>query len=56
MERIDGDAAAGEFVREIDREHDLRELALAIGARAAVAAGQHHVGKVDGLLAEPRRH
>jgi hypothetical protein len=44
------DAGAGEFVGEIDREHDLRELALAVSACAAVAADQHHVGEIDRLL------
>jgi len=52
MQRIDGDAAALELAREIDREQDLRKLALAVGALAAVATSEHDVGEVDSLLAE----
>ena len=49
------DPGAGELFSEIEGEHDLRELALAVGARAAVAARQHHVIEIDRLLAG-RRH
>jgi len=42
---------AGELLGQIECEHDLRELALAVGTRAAVAARQHHVGEIDRLLA-----
>ena len=52
MQRVGGDALRIELVREVDREHDLRELALAIGARAVVALLEHHVVEVDRLLAE----
>ncbi len=52
MQRIDRDAAAVKPLGEIDGKHDLGKLALAIGARAAVAVRQHHVGKVDRLLSE----
>jgi hypothetical protein len=55
MQRVDGDAGAGKLAREIEREQDLRELALAISARTAVAAREHHVVEVDHLLTE-RRH
>ena len=50
MQAIDCDVASLELLGEIDREKDLRELALAIGAHASVAASEHHVGKVDWLL------
>src|SRR5262249_61511592 len=36
------------------RKHDLRELALSIGARAAVTARQHDIIEVDRVLAERR--
>ena len=39
-----------EFTGEIDREHDLRQLALAVGPRAAVAARQHDIGEIERLL------
>src|SRR5262249_56050650 len=35
-------------------KHDLGELALSIGARAAVAARQHDIIEVDRMLAERR--
>ena len=41
-----------EFPGQIDREHDLRELALRIGAAAAVALRDHHVVEIDRVLAE----
>ena len=50
MQRVNGDAGAGERLGEIDGEHDLRQLALAVGAHAAVSARQHDIGKVDRLL------
>jgi predicted alpha/beta-hydrolase family hydrolase len=46
----DRDTSVAQLFREVDREQDLRELALTVGARAAVAAGQHDVGEVDRLL------
>src|SRR5947209_20087208 len=52
MERVDGDAAALERSGEVDREHDLRELALTIGAVAAVIPGDHEIVECDRLLAE----
>jgi hypothetical protein len=39
---------------EIERKHDLGELALSIGARAAVTARQHDIIEVDRVLAERR--
>jgi hypothetical protein len=51
MQHVDGYAGAGERLGQIDGEHDLRQLALAVGARAAVAARQHDIGEVDRLLA-----
>jgi hypothetical protein len=58
-----GDRNAGTLERspEIDREHDLSQLALTIGSSPPVAAGQHYVAKVDRLLSgrrdihDPRR-
>ena len=35
---------------EIEGEQNLRQLALAVGARAAIVASQHHVGKIDRVL------
>ena len=40
MQRIRDHARALEFLGEIDGEHDLGELALAVGGNAAVALGQ----------------
>ena len=37
---------------EIESEHDLSELALGIGARAAIAAGQHDIIEVDRVLSK----
>jgi len=47
-----GDRDTGSLERspEIDREHDLRQLALTIGSVPAVATGQHYVAEVDRLL------
>ena len=52
MQRVHSHVASGEFRREVDGEHDLGELALAVGPDAFIAALQHHVGKVDGLLSD----
>ena len=54
MQAIDRDVLSRELLGEIDGEQDLRQLALAIGAHAAIAASEHHVGKVDCLLARRR--
>src|SRR6202789_4527659 len=54
MQTIDRDILSRELLGEIEGEQDLRQLALAIGAHAAIAARQHHVGKVDRLLARRR--
>src|SRR5262245_28316152 len=43
-----------ELACEIERKHDLGELALSIGARAAVTARQHAINEVDRVLAERR--
>mgnify|MGYP000243408235 CR=1 FL=1 len=48
---LDPDA---ELLREVDGEHDLCELALAVGAHAAVAARQHHVVEIDRRLPDRR--
>lgn len=39
MQRVDGDAGAFQLSRQIDGEQDLRQLALAVGAHAAIAMG-----------------
>src|SRR6202453_5229147 len=54
MQTIDREILSCELLGEIEGEQDLRQLALAIGAHAAIAARQHHVGKVDRLLARRR--
>src|SRR5262245_59450896 len=41
-----------ELACEIERKHDLGELALSIGARAAISARQHDIIEVDRVLAE----
>ena len=46
------DPAARQLAGEIDGEDDLGELALAIGAPAVIALCQHHIGEIEGLLAE----
>ena len=51
VERGHGHAGALELLREVVREHDLRELALAVGLDARVAPLQHHVVEVDRGLA-----
>src|SRR4029077_11201791 len=43
-----------ELACEIERKHDLGELALSIGARAAVTAREHDIIEVDRVLAERR--
>src|SRR5579859_3410919 len=61
MQRVDGDAAVRELSGEIDGVEDLRELALAVRAHAAVAARQHGIVEVHRRLAggadldDPRR-
>ena len=52
MQGIHRHARALEFGGEIDGEHDLRQLALRIGARAVVAFSQHDVVEVERMLAE----
>jgi hypothetical protein len=52
VQGIDGDAAAFELPCEVDREQDLCELALAVGACAVVFAGEHNVGEIERLLSE----
>jgi hypothetical protein len=51
VQGVDRDPGPVETLREVDRVENLRQLRLAVGAGAAVAAGQHHVIEVDGLLA-----
>lgn len=61
MQRGGGDAGAGELLGEVEREHDLRQLALAVGPHAGLVALEHHVVEVQRLLAgradvdDPRR-
>ena len=50
----DRDAGTLEHSPEIDRKHDLGQLALTIGSGPAVAAGQHYVAEVDRLLSGRR--
>ncbi len=52
VQAVDGNAGISQFLGEIESEHDLRQLALAIGAHAAIAACQHDIGEVDGLLTD----
>ena len=47
MKAVRGHAPAVEDLREVEGEHDLRELALAVRADAVVALLQHHVVEVD---------
>src|SRR6202042_2257606 len=54
MQTIDRDVLSRELLGEIEGEQDLRQLALAIGAYAAIAAREHHVGEIDRLLARRR--
>ena len=51
-----GDRDTGSLERspEIDREHDLSQRALTIGSSPLLAAGQHYVAEVDGLLSGRR--
>src|SRR5262245_45003365 len=61
VKACDRDTATLERSPEIYREHDLSQLALTVGSRTAIAAGQHYVTKVDRLLSgrrnvhDPRR-
>ena len=41
-----------ELACEIEREHDLRELALGISPPAGITACEHNIVKIDRLLAE----
>src|SRR5258707_3546695 len=43
-----------ELACEVERKHDLGELALGIGARAAVTARQHEIIEVNRVLAQRR--
>ena len=51
VQRGGRDAGAGQFFGEIEGEHDLRQLALAVGLPAAVGAGEHDVVEIDRSLA-----
>ena len=51
MQAVGGDGARIELLGEVEREHHLRELALAVGLDAAVVALEHHVVEVDRRLA-----
>ena len=50
MQRGRRDLGGIELLREVEREHDLRELGLRVGARAVVAALEHHVAEVERRL------
>jgi len=50
MQAVDGHAAALDFMGEVYREQDLRQLALAVSPLAAVAVRQHDIREVDRLL------
>ena len=56
-----GDAAALQLLGQVEREQDLRELALAVRAHPVVALVEHHVVEVDrhlpagGDVHDPRR-
>ena len=50
----DRDSATLERSPEIDREHDLSQLALTISSGPAVATGQHYVAEVDRVLSGRR--
>ena len=50
MQAIDRHAGPFERIGEIEGEHDLRQLALHIGAAAGIAAAQHDIVKIDRLL------
>src|SRR5215510_15476069 len=45
MQTIDRDARSFERFGEVESEHHLRELALAVGSHAVVDAREHHVGE-----------
>ena len=50
MQRVDDDARTSQFLRQVDGEHDLRQLALAVSPPAAEAAHQHDVVEIERLL------
>ena len=54
MQRVDHDACSLEFFCEIERVHDLRELALSVGPSAAEVVLDHDVVKIDGSLRKGR--
>ena len=51
VQAVDGHVLRVELGREVDREHDLRELAAAIRVAGVVAALHHDVGEIDRRLA-----
>ena len=55
MQAVRGVSGALQRVGQVDREQDLRQLALAVGAHAAVAVLQHHVVEGEGRRYYPRR-
>src|SRR6202161_4120946 len=55
MQAIDRDVLSRELLGESEGEQNLRQLALTIGAHAAIAASEHHVREVDRLLARRRK-
>ena len=55
MQRRGGHALAVELLGQVEGVHDLRELALAVRARAVVAVLEHHVVEVDRLPGRARR-
>jgi hypothetical protein len=50
VQRVDANAFRTQRLGEIDREKDLRQLALRIAPAVAVATLEHDVREVDGLL------
>jgi hypothetical protein len=44
-----------ELACEIERQHDLRELALGIGPPAGITGCEHNIIKIDRLLARSSR-
>src|SRR5215207_1596266 len=52
VKAVDGDLVRGDALGQLDRVHDLGELRLTVGTRAAVVAGQHRAVEIDRRLAE----
>jgi hypothetical protein len=54
VQAVDGHLGGGDAACQLEARHDLSQLALAVGAGAAVGPLEHQVVKVERVLSEGR--